>query len=64
MFPLRLSHVFLQSATMPPINLQFFGIIIILGRGIMLLLRINLGISSGCHHTTPTPKKFRLYIIV
>ena len=40
---------------MPPLNPKRFGIVIIVGRGIMLLLRISQGISSRCHHATPTP---------
>ena len=32
----------------------FFVISIIVGRGIMLLLRLSQGISSGCHHATST----------
>jgi len=36
----------------------FWGILIIVGRGIMLLLRLSQGNSSGCHHVTPKRKFF------
>ena len=49
-----LAKVFLQGATIPPLH-PFFLIIIIVGKGIMLLFRISQGISSGCHHATPKP---------
>jgi len=50
-----LAKVFLQGATMPPLHpkIFFFGIVIV-GRSIMLLLRLSQGISSGCHHATHT----------
>ena len=35
-----------------------FLIAIILGRGIMILLRLSQGIPSGCHHTTSTTNLF------
>ena len=38
---------------MPPLH-TFFLIVIIVGRGIILLLRLSQGISSGCHHATTT----------
>ena len=41
----------------------FFGIVIIVGRGIMLLLQLRQGISSGYHHATPTPVFFGIVII-
>ena len=37
---------------------HFFGIVIIVGRGNMLQLRLSQGISSGCHHATHTPNFF------
>ena len=40
---------------MPPLQPIIFGIVIIMGGGIMLLLRLTQGISSGCHHATPNP---------
>jgi len=41
----------------------FSGIVIIVGRGIMLMLRLRQGISSGCHHATPTHNFFFLIVI-
>ena len=41
---------------MPPLNPQNFGFVIIVGRGIMRLLRLNQGISLGFHRATPTIK--------
>ena len=57
-FCFELAKVFLQGANMPPLHQKNFGIVIV-GKGIMLLLRISQGISSGCQHATPTQKKFR-----
>ena len=53
MLLLRLSQVFRQGATMPPL-LPIFRFSIA-ARGIFLLLRHSQGMSSGCHHATPTP---------
>jgi len=50
--PFDLAKVLLQCATPRPI---FISIVIIVGRGNMLLLRLTRGISSGCHHATPKP---------
>ena len=60
-----LAMVFLQGATMPPLYSHIFWNCHNCGKGgIMLLLRLSQGISSGCHHATPTPKHFLLFIIV
>ena len=53
-----LAKVFLQSATMPSLH-QIFWNCHYCGKGIMLLLLLSQGISSGCHHATFTPKKFQ-----
>ena len=37
---------------------HFFRIVIIMGRGVMLLLQLSQCISSGCHHATLTPNIF------
>ena len=50
---------------MPLLNPQyFFGIIIIVGRGIILLLRLSQGIASGCHNANSTTIFFGIVIIV
>ena len=50
-----LAKVIFQGATMPPLHhFLFLGIIIFVGRGIMLLLRLSQVIYSRCHHATPT----------
>ena len=54
MLLLRLSQVFRQGATIPPLHPNFFGFVIE-ERGIILLLRLSQRISSGCHHATPPP---------
>ena len=58
------SMYFLRVPASHPQHPIFFGIVIILGRGIMLLLRLSRGTSSGCHKATPTSKKFGIIIIV
>ena len=63
-FCFDITKVFLQGGTMTTLNPQIFELVIIVGRGIMLLLRLSQGISLRCHHANPTPKKFRLFIIV
>ena len=56
-FCFDLANVFLQGANIPPLHPKpFFGIVIIVRRGITLLLRLSRGISSGFRHATPTPK--------
>ena len=42
----------------PPLHPRFFPGFVIVVRGIMLLLRLSQGISSGCHHALPTPQLF------
>jgi hypothetical protein len=51
-FCFALAKVFLQGATTPPLH-HFLQLL--WEGGIMLLLRLSHGISSGCHHVTPTP---------
>ena len=65
-FRFDLDSLFFQDANMPPLNAPkfLFGIVIIVGRGIMLLIRLSQYFSSGCHHTTLTPKKIEFFIIV
>ena len=52
-FCFELAKVFLQDATTPSLH-HFFELSLFWELGIMLLLRLNQGISSGCHHATPT----------
>ena len=56
-FRFDLACVIFQGSTIPPLNTKKIGIVIIVGRGIMLLLRLSQGISSGWHHATPKPQK-------
>ena len=56
MFLLRLSQGIFQGATMPSLTKSFFifsEFSLVWERGIMLLLLLSQGISSGCHHSTP-----------
>ena len=63
-FRFDLASVFPQVATMPPLNPPiFFGIIIIVGRGIMLLLRLSHGIASGCHNANSTTNFLELLLL-
>ena len=57
-FRFDLAKLFLQGPTMPTLHQKFSFVIVIVGRGIILLLRFSQGISSGCHLATPTPKFF------
>ena len=56
-FCFDLAKVFLQGATMPTLHPKpfFLNLSLLLEGDIMLLLRLSQGISSGCHHATPTP---------
>jgi len=54
-FRFDLAKLFLQGTTMPTLHQKFSFVIVIVGRGIILLLRFSQGISSGCHHASPTP---------
>ena len=57
-FCFNLARVFLQGANTPPLH-QFFPELSLSWEGcLILLLRLSQGISSGCHHATPTPKQF------
>ena len=58
-FSFDLARVFLQVAIMPPYT-HFLLLFIIVGRGIVLLLRHSQVIFSGCHHATHIPKHFWL----
>ena len=61
-FRFDLAKLFLQGPTMPTLHQKFsFVIVIIVGRGIILLLRFSQVISSGCHHATPTPIFFNCH---
>jgi len=63
-FCFDLDRVFRQGATMPHLY-PIFLLFIIVGRGIVLLLRLSQGISSGRHHAALKLKfNFGLFIIV
>ena len=63
-FCFDLAKVFLQDATTPPIHHKlFFELSLFREVGSILLLRLSQGISSGCHHATPTPF-FLIFIIL
>ena len=62
-FCFDLAKVFFQGATIPPLH-HFSGIVINVGRGIMLMLRLRQGISSGCHNATPTHNFFFVIVII
>ena len=63
MLRMNLAKVFRHGATMPLLHPIIFGIVIIVEWGIMLLLRLSQGISSGCDHATPTPIFWILIIV-
>ena len=58
-----LAMLFLQGATMPLLHQFFWNCHCFRKFGIMLLLRLRKGISSRCHHATPTPNIFGIVII-
>ena len=64
-FRFDLAKVFLQGAPCHP-NTQIFLLefSLLWKGGIMLLLRLSQGISSGCHHVTPTPQFFSGIVII
>jgi len=60
-FCFDLATVFFQDATTPPYTIFYLSLL--WEGGIMLLLRLSQGISSGCHHATHTPKNSGFVII-